>query len=112
MNSRQKSKANSRQDKSIANGRQGERTTTETRRSARRIARRNTLQRKTSASQSRSIQEPMQMFQQVQYELELGEVITTIPKIDLNMETVKYKDQSFTVQKDTEVIGQTNDEVR
>ena len=43
-------------------------------------------------------------MQQGQYELKLGEVITTIPKIDLKVETVEYKNQSFTVQKDTEVI--------
>ena len=28
---------------------------------------------------------------------------TTIPTIDFNVETVEYKNQSFTVQKDTEV---------
>ena len=51
-NSRQKSKPNGRQDKSIANGRQSnQRTTTETRRSTRR----NTVWRKATASQSRSI---------------------------------------------------------
>ena len=31
-------------------------------------------------------------------------MVTTIPTIDFNMETVEYKTQSFTVQKDTEVI--------
>ena len=31
-------------------------------------------------------------------------MITTIPKIDFNEETVEYKNLSFTVQKDTEVI--------
>ena len=31
-------------------------------------------------------------------------MITTIPKIDFNEEVVEYKNLSFTVQKDTEVI--------
>ena len=31
-------------------------------------------------------------------------MITTIPKIDFNEETVEYKNLLFTVQKDTEVI--------
>ena len=42
--------------------------------------------------------------QQGQYELKFDEVVTIIPKIDFNMETVEYKNPSFTVQKDTEVI--------
>ena len=42
--------------------------------------------------------------QQGQSELKLGEVIATIPKIDLNEKTVEYKDRSFTLQKNTEVI--------
>ena len=42
--------------------------------------------------------------QQGQHDLRLGEVRTTIPKIDFNEETVKYENQSFTVEKDTEVI--------
>ena len=46
----------------------------------------------------------MQDVQQGQYELKLGEVITTTPTIDFNEETVEYKNLSFTVQKDTEVI--------
>ena len=45
----------------------------------------------------------MQMFRGKK-EPKLGEVITTIPKIDFNEEPVEYKNQSFTVQKDTEVI--------
>jgi len=32
----------------------------------------------------------------VLYKLELGEVVTTIPKIGFNVETVEYKDVSFT----------------
>ena len=43
--------------------------------------------------------------QQEQYELKLGEVVTTIPKIDFNMETVEYKNLSFTVQKDTVILN-------
>ena len=42
--------------------------------------------------------------QQGQNELKLAEVITTTPKIDFNMESVEYKNLSFTVQKDIEVI--------
>ena len=34
----------------------------------------------------------------------LAEVITTIPKIGFHMESVEYKNLSFTVQKDIEVI--------
>ena len=43
-------------------------------------------------------------FQQGQHELKLGEVVTTLTKIDFKEETVEYKNLSFTVQKDTEVI--------
>ena len=39
-----------------------------------------------------------------QHELKLGEVVTTIPMIDFNVETVECKNQSFIVQKDTEMI--------
>ena len=39
-----------------------------------------------------------------QYEPKLGEVVTTIPTIDFNVETVEYKNLSFTVLKDTEMI--------
>ena len=42
--------------------------------------------------------------QQVQYQLKRGEAVTTIPTIDFNVETVEYKNLSFTVQKDTELI--------
>ena len=39
-----------------------------------------------------------------QYELKLGEVVMTIPTTDFNVETVEYKNLSFIVQKDTEMI--------
>ena len=39
-----------------------------------------------------------------QHELELGEVVTTIPMTDFNVENVEYKNLSFIVQKDTEMI--------
>ena len=39
-----------------------------------------------------------------QYDLKLGEVVTTIPTIDSNVGTVEYKNLSFIVQKDTEMI--------
>ena len=39
-----------------------------------------------------------------QYELKLGEVVTTIPTIDSNVGTVEWKNLSFIVQKDTEMI--------
>ena len=42
--------------------------------------------------------------QREQYELKLGKVITTIPTTDFNVENVEYKNLSFTVQKDTEMI--------
>ena len=53
--------------------------------------------------------------QQGQYERKLGEVFKTIPTIDFNVETVEYKNLSFIVQKDTEVIhreikGGTNED--
>ena len=38
--------------------------------------------------------------QQGQSELKLGEVIATIPKIDLNEKSVEYKNRSFTLQKE------------
>ena len=37
-------------------------------------------------------------------ELKFGEVVTTIPTIDSNVGTVEYKNLSFIVQKDTEMI--------
>ena len=39
-----------------------------------------------------------------QHALKLGEVATTIPTVDFNVETVEYKHLSFTVQKDTKMI--------
>ena len=39
-----------------------------------------------------------------QYDLKLGEVVTTIPTVDFNVETVEHKNLSFTVQKDTKTI--------
>ena len=38
--------------------------------------------------------------QQWQYKRKLGEVFKTIPTMDFNVETVEYKNLSFTVQKD------------
>ena len=71
---------------------------------------RNTSQRKAAASQSRSIQEPRQMSSGGQadgmairrkttilYKPKLGEVVTTIPTIDFNVETAEYKNLIFTV---------------
>ena len=64
-----------------------------------------TLQRKAAASQSRSTQEAMQMSSRGNTsERKPGEGITTITKIDFGEETMEYKNLSFTVQKDTEVI--------
>ena len=65
---------------------------------------RNTSQRKAAASQSRSIQETDADVQQGHFELKHGKVIATIRRIDFTVETVEYKNLSFTVQKDPEVI--------
>ncbi len=40
------------------------------------------------------------------YKLKLGEIVTTIPTIGFNVETVEYKNISFTVW---DVGGQVND---
>ena len=40
-----------------------------------------------------------------QYELKLGEVVTTIPTIDSNVENVEYTNLSDIVLKDTEMIN-------
>ena len=86
-NRRQKSRANSRQ-KSIANNRQGEPKDCD-----REEAKygENTAQRKAAASQS-------QMFsrsntsQEERYELKLGEVITTIPTVDVTVAKQRRED--------------------
>ena len=39
-----------------------------------------------------------------QQELKLGEAVTTIPTVCVNVETEENKDLSFIVQKDTETI--------
>ena len=79
-NSRQKSRANSRQEKSIANGRQGEPKDCD--RDETKYEENNTLQRKAAASQSQ-MSSRGNTSQQVRYELKLGEVITTIPTVDV-----------------------------
>ena len=71
---------------------------------------RNTSQRKAAVSQSRCIQEPMQVSsrgkrivwpsgrkQRSSGKLKFGEVVTTIPTIDFNVETVEYENLNFTV---------------
>ena len=68
-------------------GNANQRTATETRRSTMR----NTLQRKVAAQPVPKHPRTDADVQQEQYELELGEVITTIPKIDFNEETVECK---------------------
>ena len=100
-NSRQKSKANSRQ-KSIANNRQ-----CEPKYCDRDKAKYDAEQHITEESCSQPVPKHPRTdadVQQGQYELKLGQEITTIPTIDFNKETVEYKNLSFTVQKDTEVI--------
>ena len=116
-NSRQKSRANGKQEKSqrqqaktcqrqareVRSQRQAKQT--KGLRPRQGEVRGETLQRKAAASQSRSIQEPMQMSSRgTTSERKLGEGITTITKIDFGEETMEYKNLSFTVQKDTEVI--------
>ena len=101
-NSRQKSKANSRQDKkSKANSRQSEPKDCD----------RDKAKYEEKHLTEESCSQPVPKHprtdadvQQGQLELKLGEVITTIPTIVFNVETVENKNQSFTVQKDTEVI--------
>ena len=107
-NSRQKSIANSRQEKSMANSRQekstansskrraeptagkaNQRTVTETRRSTRRITRRNTLQRKSNSQpvpKHPRTDANVQQGQQGQKELKLDEGIAKIPEINFNVE--------------------------
>ena len=87
-NSRQKSRANSRQEKSIANRMQGESKDCD-RDDAK--YEESTVQRKTSASQS-----PMSSrgntSKQGRYELKLGEVITTIPTVDVPVAKQRRED--------------------
>ena len=78
-NSRQKSRANSKQEKSIANGRQGEPKDCD-RDEAK--YEENTAQRKAAASQS-AMSSRGNTRQQGRYELKRGEVITTIPTVDV-----------------------------
>lgn len=40
---------------------------------------------------------PMLLLSQILYKLKLGEVVTTIPTIGFNVESVEYKNISFTV---------------
>ena len=107
-NSRQKSIANSRQDKIRANGRQ-EKSRANSRRSKPKDCDRDKAKygEKHTAEESSSRPKHPRTDAYVlegQHELKLGHVITTIPKIDVNEETVEYRNLSFTVQKDTEVI--------
>ena len=108
-NSRQKSKANSRQDESRANGKQ-EKSIANSRQSKPTDYDRDKAKYE-EKHHTESCSQPVPKHprtdadvQQGQQELKLGEVITTIPKIDFNEETVEYKNLSFTVHKDTEVI--------
>ena len=79
-------------------GKANQRTATETRRSTMRSTSEGQLQPAFPEASKNRCRCPAG-----QYELKLGKVVTTIPKIDFNIETVKYKNRSFTVQKDTEV---------
>ena len=101
-NSKQdKSKANGKQDESIAKGRHGEPKDYD--RDKAKYDEKHTTQESCSQPVPKHPRTEADV-EQGQYELELGEVTTTIPKIDFNEETVEYKNLSFTVQKDTEVI--------
>ena len=100
-NNRQKSKANGRQDKSIASSSQ----------SKPKDCDRDKVKYDAKHITVESCSQPVPKHprtdadvQQVQHELKLGEMFKTIPTINFNVETVEYKNQSFTVQKDTEVI--------
>ena len=91
-NRRQKSKANGKQDKSIANGKQSEPKDCDREKAK--------FEEKHITGESCSQPVPKHPrtdadVQQGQQELKLGEVITTIPTIDFNEETVEYKESSF-----------------
>ena len=89
-NSRQKSRANSRQEKSIANGRQGEPKDCD-RDEAKYEYEENTAQRKAAASQSQ-MSSRGNTSQQGRYELKLGEVIMTIPTVDVPVAKQRRED--------------------
>ena len=117
----EKSKANSRQDNSRANGRQ-EKSIANGRQSKPKDNDRDKAKYEEKYITEESCSKPVQKrprtdadAQQGQHELKLGEVSKTIPTIDFNVETVEYKNQSFIVQKDTEMIhreikGGTNED--
>ena len=98
-NCRQKSKANSRQDKIIANGRQ-EKSTANGRQSKPEDGDKAKYEAKHIKEVSCSQPVPKHPrtdadVQQGQYELNLDEGITTIPTIDFNEETVEYKNANY-----------------
>ena len=94
MKRTEKSKANSRQDKSIANSRQSnQRTATETRRNTRR----NTAKYKEKHSTKQgcvSQPVPKRLSTDADVQQEQGEVIMTIPKIDFNQTAQKQQHKS------------------
>ena len=109
-NSRQKSTANSRQDKSIANDRQDKSRANgrqskpkDCDRDKAKYGEKHTLEESSSQPGPKHPRTDAYVLEG-QQKLKLGDVITTIPKIDFNEETVEYRNLSFTVQKDTEVI--------
>ena len=104
-NSRQKSKANSSQDKSTANGRQ-DKSIANGRQSKPKDHDRDKAkyEEKHTTEESCSQLVPKHPrtdadVRQERYELKLGEVITTIPKIDFDEEIVEYKKIIQTAQK-------------
>ena len=104
-NSRQKSKANSRQDKSIANGRQ-QQSRANGRQSKPEDCDRDKAKYEEKHSTEESCSQPVPKYprtdadvHQGQYELKLGEVITTITKIDFDEEIVEYKKIIQTAQE-------------
>ena len=97
-NGRQKSRANGRQDKSRANGRQ-DKSRAIGRQSKPKDCERDKAKYEEKHNTEESCSQPVPDVQQEQYELKLGEVIMTIPKIDFNEEIVECKKIIQTAQK-------------
>ena len=90
-------------DKSSANNRREEQCQQQARRAVPTAGEKNSANSRREENQ-RAARGKAADVQQVQYQLKRVEAVTTIPTNDFNVETVEYKNLSFTVQKDTELI--------
>ena len=114
-NSRQKSIANRKQDKNLANGRQEEQANSKQNepKDCDRDRAKHEEKHFTEESCSQPVPKPPRTDADVQHgqcELKLGELITTIPAVDFNVGTVE--NLSFTVQKDPEVTHEERNDRR